>query len=180
MHYRSKAKCTLHSDFKVAVHALARPQRGNHVEIFLQLFSKNAFTKIMAVVVLAMPLVVVSGYAYSKTTGKKMGASMFQTYSVLQDTPGARAGAAAAQPICAQLLQLSTTVPICRMAHVGQASIRLAWPVYDNVLDERQRANCDAEAHQRRASQPAHLVADSLQARTRAARTVRARRGSST
>lgn len=43
----------------------------------------------MAVVAVATPLVVVTGAAYSRVTGKPMGESMFSTYSVLQDTPGA-------------------------------------------------------------------------------------------
>ena len=56
----------------------------------MQVFSKNAFSKILAVAALSTPLVVVTGFAYSRASGKNMGESMYQTYTVLQDTPGAR------------------------------------------------------------------------------------------
>lgn len=56
----------------------------------VQLFSKNIVSKILAVMVLATPLVAVSGFLYARATGGTLRDSMFHTYTVLQDTPGAR------------------------------------------------------------------------------------------
>eukprot|EP00892_Ulva_mutabilis_P008060 jgi/Ulvmu1/5626/UM023_0165.1 len=54
-------------------------------------FSQSIISKIAAVGAVAVPLVLFFGYLYRKASGKSMGQSMFQVYSVLQDTPGATA-----------------------------------------------------------------------------------------
>ena len=54
----------------------------------MQFFSQSAFSKIAAVGAVAVPLVLVFGYLYMRVSGKSLGRSMFQVYSVLQDTPG--------------------------------------------------------------------------------------------
>ena len=56
----------------------------------MQLFAQNVFCKILAVVVTALPIVLLTGLAYAKVTGSPLGKSMFKTYTVLQDTPGAQ------------------------------------------------------------------------------------------
>ena len=40
-------------------------------------------------VLLAFPMVLVSGLVYSMVTGKRLQESMFRVYAVLQNTPGA-------------------------------------------------------------------------------------------
>eukprot|EP00892_Ulva_mutabilis_P008063 jgi/Ulvmu1/5629/UM023_0168.1 len=54
-------------------------------------FSQSILAKIAAVAAFAVPLVLVFGYWYRRTSGKPMEDSMFQVYSILQDAPGATA-----------------------------------------------------------------------------------------
>lgn len=67
-----------------------RPSSPGTCRVRLQLFTKSIFSKLVAMAILALPLVAVSGFAYSLATGKGLRESMFRTYAVLQDTPGAR------------------------------------------------------------------------------------------
>jgi hypothetical protein len=55
----------------------------------MQLFSSNLFSKLVTVVAIASALVVMTAVAYSKVTNKALDESMFRTYTVLQNTPGA-------------------------------------------------------------------------------------------
>lgn len=61
----------------------------HHIAIVVQFFSQGILAKIAAVAAFAVPLVLFFGYLYRRTSGKSMDDSMFQVYSILQDTPGA-------------------------------------------------------------------------------------------
>lgn len=54
------------------------------------MFAQNVFFKILAVVAMALPIVALTGFFYSRVAGKSLTESMFTTYTVLQDTPGAQ------------------------------------------------------------------------------------------
>jgi hypothetical protein len=57
----------------------------------LQAFSRNLLSKLLSIFAIASALVFITAFAYSKATGTRLGASMFRTYTVLQNTPGADA-----------------------------------------------------------------------------------------
>lgn len=63
----------------------------------VQFFSQSILAKIAAVAAFAVPLVLVFGYWYRRASGKSMDDSMFQVYSILQDTPGMSLGACKSQ-----------------------------------------------------------------------------------
>ena len=57
----------------------------------LQAFSRNLLSKLLTVIAVASALVFTTAFAYSKVTDKRLSESMFRTYTVLQNTPGAAA-----------------------------------------------------------------------------------------
>ena len=57
----------------------------------VQVCFESILARLCAVALMALPFVVVFGYAYQRTSGVPLGRSLFKAYAVLQRVPGANA-----------------------------------------------------------------------------------------